>query len=61
MPYVYLFSEKTKGEEEQKREFTDRNYFIDNFTPTELILTQTSQRSIDELEFFIDKIKDDIE
>lgn len=45
----------------QKRQFTDRNYFIDNFTPTQISLTQASQQNIDELQFFIDKIKDDIE
>ena len=34
MPYVYIFSSKTVNDEMQKREFTDRSYFIDHFTPT---------------------------
>lgn len=45
----------------QKRQFTDRAYFIDHFTPTEAYLTQASQQNIEELQFLIDKLKDDIE
>lgn len=61
MPYVYIFSEKTRNEEQQKREFTDRNYFIDNFVPTEQTLVQATQQNVEQLEFLMDKLKDDIE
>ena len=61
MPYVYIFSEKTRNEEQQKREFTDRNYFIDNFVPTELTLVQATQQNVEQLEFLMDKLKDDLE
>lgn len=47
MPYVYIFSEKTRNEEQQKREFTDRNYFIDNFVPTEQTLVQATQQNVE--------------
>ena len=57
---MYVFNEKTMGDEMQKREFTDRSYFIDHFTPTETIITQGQEQSIEELEFFIDKLKDDL-
>jgi hypothetical protein len=61
MPYVYIFSEKTRKAEQQKREFTDRNYFIDNYAPTEGVLMQAAHQNVEELEFFIDKLKDDLE
>ena len=61
MPFVYIFSEKTINEEMQKRQFTDRSYFIDNFTTTETVISQNSQQYIQELEFFVDKLKDDLE
>jgi hypothetical protein len=61
MPYVYIFSEKTRQAEQQKREFTDRNYFIDNYVPTEGVLMQAAHQNVEELEFFIDKLKDDLE
>lgn len=61
MPYVYIFSEKTRTAEQQKREFTDRGYFIDNYTPTEGVLMQAAHQNQEELEFFIDKLKDDLE
>lgn len=61
MPYIYILSEKTRKAEQQKREFTDRNYFIDNYAPTEGILMQAAQQNLEELEFFIDKLKDDLE
>lgn len=47
MPYVYIFSDKTRNDEQQKREFTDRNYFIDNYVPTELALVQASQQNVE--------------
>lgn len=61
MPYVYIFSEKTRKAEQQKREFTDRNYFIDNYAPTEGALMQAAHQNMEELEFFMDKLKDDLE
>ena len=45
----------------QKRQFTDRAYFIDSFTPTEGMLTQQNQQKIEELEFLVDKLKDDLQ
>ena len=49
MPYVFIFSEKTINDEMQKREFTDRTYFMDSFTPTEVELTESSRQNIEEL------------
>lgn len=61
MPIIYLLNNKIKGLEQQKREFTDRNYLIDEWAPTEMGLTQNKQQTIDELNFFVDKLRDDID
>jgi len=61
MPFVYLLNNKIKGLEQQKREFTDRNYLIDEWAPTEIALIQVKQQNIDELNFFVDKMRDDID
>lgn len=39
MAHVFLFSAKTRGMEQEKREFTDRCYLIDHYTPTETSIT----------------------
>ncbi len=45
----------------QKRELVDRTYFIDSYTPTEITMTENNSQIIGELQFFIDKLKDDLE
>lgn len=49
MPYIYAFSNNTRDKELQKRELVDRTYFIDNYTPTEVTMTENKSQIIGEL------------